>query len=1186
MAKKLQYTLDELAEYFSPEQVDAIALGIKNVDNHRGIINADQTGIGKGRYAAAMLRYARLQDKLPIFLTLTPDLFTDIYRDISDIGSDHLFKNPFIFNSGVNILEFGSEDKIKHKATSPLALRNAIATGEIDPEYDLVLASYSQFNKKFSSCPKAKLLAELASHNAVLMLDESHIAAGQSNTYANISRAIEDCDAVLYSSATALKGVDNFLIYRKVLPQSVDLNTLGETLAKGGEALQEAISTNMSRDGVLIRREHDFSKLEFHNVKWEKVDLDLNIELSDKLAEILSMMSIMSGDVKRTVSSLNKDYENASRQEGIDFKGSRLQASSMNFGSRLFNINRQFLLALKTRQALKEALRDLEEGRKPVIALENTGESLLQDVLNAQENVQEMKNELEELNNRFDTLSEEENERKKWLLTTIDQTLKDMVLERPPQFRDLLKFMLGRIGKIQISDGYGQSHIKSASSEEYLDMEKQVDKLIDNFPDLPLSPIDTLKDEFKKAGYQMAEVSGRRTSLNSFIDNDGQERWRVEISASKLNGVAQVAAFQNGRFDGIIITRAGSTGISLHSTDRYPDSDSRKRDFIGLQPAADIAQFIQWLGRVNRKGQVVAPRITNMDSGLPAERRLTMMHNAKLRKLSANIASNRESSDIQNQDNDLLNDLGDKVALNFLLENHLIAARLDISLPSEDESEKTYYFNSPQPYINKLLARLSLLTISEQEEIINVLTEGFNEKVAELEEAGIHPFKIALCDWKAKIVKRENLMNMSCSKSSFDAPVEYCELEYTETIYPLRSEQLLQRVADDSKQSEILNKIIAKLRSERENYILRGVSNDVLASETANGGRLDIESIIKKSLGAKKAAERVDWLIENLVGFKPGVPIQFNSLLNGEQVGYILNVYLPEKMKDIYSASKYWADVIFPGEEKPTRMSLSTIKFKQHELSLKDLANRKITPLELNEKKPSSYYSKLYLGEFDIAPEGKIVIKRKVLIGNIFRACEKAAAERLGSPIIYTDEHGERHRAVLLKSTVTLEKIKSLPIGLDANETLFYIKLFLKKHAGNLKYSNEHFANFQIQNTAGEELELGQGIILKLNADGNLHLYVPGSKIKAGNLLNDDSIFQTKNSNMDGLGLLLSGTRSMMSCVVTCDELEFLERLQKGHHVGKFYVVNPDLDILDEILEKKRDNETSPQNANETVFSI
>ena len=98
VAKKLDYDNDELVKALSCEQIDAVSLAIYNIEKRgQGIIVGDQTGIGKGRTAAALIRYGVKQGLQPVFLSEKPNLFTDLYRDLSDIGSSAL--TPFIVNT-------------------------------------------------------------------------------------------------------------------------------------------------------------------------------------------------------------------------------------------------------------------------------------------------------------------------------------------------------------------------------------------------------------------------------------------------------------------------------------------------------------------------------------------------------------------------------------------------------------------------------------------------------------------------------------------------------------------------------------------------------------------------------------------------------------------------------------------------------------------------------------------------------------------------------------------------------------------------------------------------------------------------------------------------------------------------------------------------------------------------------
>lgn len=88
---RLHYAdMDMLCKAFAKEQIDAIAIAIWNFENTgNGIILADQTGVGKGRVGAGLIRYTILHlKKVPIFMTEKKHLIIDMYRDLIDIKFD------------------------------------------------------------------------------------------------------------------------------------------------------------------------------------------------------------------------------------------------------------------------------------------------------------------------------------------------------------------------------------------------------------------------------------------------------------------------------------------------------------------------------------------------------------------------------------------------------------------------------------------------------------------------------------------------------------------------------------------------------------------------------------------------------------------------------------------------------------------------------------------------------------------------------------------------------------------------------------------------------------------------------------------------------------------------------------------------------------------------------------------
>ena len=87
VADKLNYpSVDDMHEVLAAEQVDGVALSIHNMERGYGALVGDQTGVGKGRQAAAMIRYAKETGRTPIFVTQDAGLYADIARDLDDIG--------------------------------------------------------------------------------------------------------------------------------------------------------------------------------------------------------------------------------------------------------------------------------------------------------------------------------------------------------------------------------------------------------------------------------------------------------------------------------------------------------------------------------------------------------------------------------------------------------------------------------------------------------------------------------------------------------------------------------------------------------------------------------------------------------------------------------------------------------------------------------------------------------------------------------------------------------------------------------------------------------------------------------------------------------------------------------------------------------------------------------------------
>lgn len=211
--KELGYdTIEETHQALAAEQIDSVAMAIYQMKKGQALIIGDQTGVGKGRQMAALIRWAVKRGEKPIFITQKADLFSDIYRDLVDIGSGELV--PFIFNDPSSKENKGemvdSNGKVVYKGLTKSKMQKVLATGKLPDEYDYAVLTYSQVNtgdeisrkeakeaakksgkrgKKSKDdskiTPKAPFLRAIAKGN-YLFLDESHTAAGDGNTGAFI----------------------------------------------------------------------------------------------------------------------------------------------------------------------------------------------------------------------------------------------------------------------------------------------------------------------------------------------------------------------------------------------------------------------------------------------------------------------------------------------------------------------------------------------------------------------------------------------------------------------------------------------------------------------------------------------------------------------------------------------------------------------------------------------------------------------------------------------------------------------------------------------------------------------------------------------------------------------------------------------------------------------------------------
>ena len=237
-------------------------MAIYNIEEKgQALIVGDQTGIGKGRVAAFVIRYACKIGLKPIFITEKANLFSDMYRDLKAIGSAHL--RSFIVNSNESKSKVKDEDgNIVYEPLKRSAQEHYFNAQRIGNEFDCVMMNYSQIASEKPTLKQSFLNAIV--RNNVLILDESHNAGGDLSTSATARffyNVVKDSKGIVFLSATFAKHPDNMPLYASktcISYASLSNEGLVDAINNGGVAIQEVLAANLVAEGQMIRRERSF----------------------------------------------------------------------------------------------------------------------------------------------------------------------------------------------------------------------------------------------------------------------------------------------------------------------------------------------------------------------------------------------------------------------------------------------------------------------------------------------------------------------------------------------------------------------------------------------------------------------------------------------------------------------------------------------------------------------------------------------------------------------------------------------------------------------------------------------------------------------------------------------------------------------------------------------------------------
>lgn len=747
---------DDLYSHLAAEQVDSVALALQQAKKGNAFIIGDMTGIGKGRQAASLIRYAKKQGQVPVYFTKTAGLLSDVYRDLVDIGSPEL--RPFVFGSAKEAAITDSDGKVVFALPSKSEVKRVLdyieKNGKLPDEYDYVLTTYSQVSngvyefdengaRKEKKLAKGKTFGAAALSgqrrrdaieklmgNAYLILDESHTAGGNSGQGNYFQHIIQKAKNVTFFSATFAKRPDNMPIYalRTAMNEGgMKSSDLIDAVKRGGATLQEIMSQTLTECGQMIRRERDMTGV---TIDWKAIDDPERVqEQREQYDSIIGLFNDIINFQKKYVSSYvdERNDELAAIQStmGIKKGTAALGIKNQPFASKAFNTVQQVLLSLKAKSAAERAIDYLKQGMKPVIALNNTNESQTGNLALGEEM------DAPDLGTSL----------KKGLEGTLRYTQKD--------------------AKDNSESGYiNLSDLGDEAVEAYHELEKKIEQTSTG---LSLSPIDVIKNELQKAGYKVGELTGRQTE---FVYNDNGTVTKVKRADTDKKKLAR--DFNDGKIDALILNKSAATGISLHASSKY--KDQKKRVMIVAQQQLDVNDEVQMRGRIDRTGQVARGAYEYVVSLIPAEQRLLMMFKAKLKSLDANTTSSQKSKFNEMEVADITNKYGDKVVREYMAEHLDLYARMADPFGWEKSNGDDLSRIDPQSLVasgggvgdgeagadaSKLLGRMALLRVSEQEKMLQEIGELYANEIQRLNEMGENDLEITELPLKAKTLHKE-----------------------------------------------------------------------------------------------------------------------------------------------------------------------------------------------------------------------------------------------------------------------------------------------------------------------------------------------------------------------------------------------------------------------------------------------
>ena len=1081
VADRLKYKPEELAKYYSGEQIDALALAIDNLEKGSGFIIGDQTGIGKGRINAGIIRYALVNKLTPIFVTEKDNLYKDMWRDMSNeegVGiPKFLGRDPKVLitdlNKTIDLDEDPNGKKIRSPANVDAIYNSSIQSGKM-PNYDMIFTTYSQMQTVKGESPLRRKFLESMASNSILILDESHNAGGggaatrgkDKNEELNRAEFVRDLtqksQGTFFSSATFAKRPDVMDLYAKTdIGLAVeDISVLPDLLVRGGVPLMSVLSSMLAKSGQYMRRERTFAGVKYE-AKLFPVGKDVYNDFSKSMMKINEFSQLVNNATKDMKDSLKAQAGSVSSDGSTGGAG----LESTNFTSIMHNLINQLLLSMKSKPAIDAALKAIKDGQKPVLTVANTMESFLKDMAS-----------------QLDLKAGD----------TIEMTFGDLLLRYLDRTRTLtLKEAFSKKGTKGIKHYMTDEELGPAGVAAYKKARNMIEGI--DFGGLPISPIDYIKYNIEKKGYKVGEITGRQMIMNYGGDGSPNKPGapvlanRPSTATTARGKNKTIADFNNGTLDAIIINKSGSTGLSLHAKKGF--KDVRQRHMIIVQPNENIDTHMQTLGRVHRTGQVIVPEYTQMIADIPAEKRPAAVLAKKMASMNAITTSARKSALTAENVPDFINEYGDKVAAQFLRDNPDLQDILGIDL-----GDKT---KNIEDLMRRLTGRIPLLEIEEQTEIYEILEARYADFIQQLELSGGNALETKRLDLDAKLIESA-VAREATGDSPFTGAVMYGLYDIKRMGKPITARDAIDYVLAAQKYKEETSDIdtvddATALTKLQQMFKSRH-------REMVQAAKTEFNDYERKVIASTEGKERQAKQGEKLTIFRRSFDQLSLMLVPGQRIrvtlpsgetghSLVINVGRSGKSNNPLVPSDWRVTLAFP-----SGTPIITVPFSQIQVG-GDFGEKLVI-----DDLYSQDSAKSFAETFNQLAAAGAREKRVIITGNILAGFDIANGE--GQIINFTKDDGKIEQGILLRS-----KIKTLADATKGTKekikTVEDLKSAVSAAAKQTLLSNDP-----------------AGVIIKKEG-GYYTISVPNSKSKAGKYILDQQLIEL----IGGGGLQSSGSR-------------------------------------------------------------